>query len=101
MSSSARIVLPDPGSPIRMLIEFSGMPPPRISSSSRFPVVRRLKGQSAFASTGAADPLLSPLMLDPPGSHGSYLEELPHRLDEPVLGERLQQEGIGPRFTRP
>src|SRR5512146_2943381 len=90
MNSSARVVLPDPGAPMMMLIEFSGSPPPRISSSSRLPVARRVTGGSS-----------SWHMLDSPDSFASRFQEPPHRIDERVLGKRLQKKGISPRFPRP
>src|SRR5437660_6710377 len=94
MNSSARVVLPDPGSPMMTLIEFSGIPPWRMSSSSRLPVERRLKEGSA----APPDWLVSSLMLHAPCSCSSRFEQSPHRVDERMLSEGFQQEGIRPRF---
>src|SRR5689334_21928962 len=88
MNSSARVVLPEPGAPMMMLIEFSGMPPPRISSSSRLPVVRRWTGGS----------MTSRNMLGSPEPCASRFEDLPHGVDQRVFGERLQEESVGSGF---
>src|SRR5678815_5111736 len=85
MNSSARAVLPDPGSPMTMLIEFSGMPPSRISSSWRLPVESRL--------------MFSSLMLRSPDTCASRFEKLLHRLDQRVFSEGFQEEGVGSRFA--
>ena len=39
--------------------------------------------------------------MNPPGSRPPHFKELLHGLDQLVLGQGFQQEGIGPRFTRP
>src|SRR5689334_6767151 len=90
MNSSARVVLPEPGAPMMMLIEFSGMPPPRISSSSRLPVVRRWTGGS----------MTSRNMLGSPEPCAPRFEELPHGVDQRMFGERLEQERVGARLPR-
>ena len=36
-----------------------------------------------------------------PDSRGSRFEELPHRVDQRVLGERFQKKGVSARFSRP
>ena len=40
-------------------------------------------------------------MLESPDSRASRREKLPHRVHEGMLGERLEKEGIGPRFSCP
>src|SRR5690349_9324509 len=90
INSSARAVLPDPGAPMMMLIEFSGIPPSRISSSSRLPVERRPTRASASSD-----------MLSSPDACGSCFEDLSHRVYQHVLGERLQEKCIGARLSRP
>ena len=48
------MLLPVPGWPITMLIEFVGKPPPRISSACGFPVLTRLVVHGATCSRGVA-----------------------------------------------
>src|ERR1044071_6300279 len=93
--SSARVVLPDPGSPMMMLIECSGIPPWSISSSSRLPVDRRLIGgaSSNWVKSGDSTPTSASLdMLMFLHSRAPRVEELPNGVDQRVLCQGFQQE---------
>src|SRR6185295_6839862 len=90
MNSSARVVLPEPGAPMMILIEFAGIPPPRSSSSSRLPVLSRPGARS-----------ISSNMLGVPHSRGSRFEKPAHGVDQRVLGEGFLEESVRSRFPRP
>src|SRR5581483_2077936 len=67
-----------------MLIELAGNPPPRIMSSFSFPVSSRAR----VPSSDVADFITAPI----------FGQELLHRGDEPVLGDRLEEEPVRPRL---
>ena len=54
ISRSARIVLPLPGSPMTMLIELEGKPPPRMASNWLLPV--RTRGRLSRPEEGGGEP---------------------------------------------
>src|SRR5688500_1694781 len=100
MSCSANNVFPVPGSPMMMLMELVGKPPPRMRSAWEHPVCNR--------PIGAGPPSCAP---PPAGASASIIwllhvvgpslrEKLADGVDESVLGERLGQEGVRPRLAR-